>query len=176
MKQERFRRRLRRAAAQFNVRRTDRRIGLQEFEIKPLEGVGPVQLGMMHAEVHQVLGEPVQVRDRRECFMEGFFVDFDSAGRVEFIELGSSPLFRATFHGACLHELPAEEVVAFVSRYGQFDEADRELGYSYVFLDLQLSLWRVTQPEPDQAPDDPDGRHFEAVGIGVHGYFTPGGA
>ena len=127
-------------------------------------------------EARQVFGKPDDpVRCSREGFLDGFFVNFDSAGRIEIIELAKSPLFRATFHGECLHELPAKEAVTFVSQYGHFDDTDKELGYSYVFLDLQLSLWRGTRPEPNQALDDPDGRHFEAVGIAIPGYFKQGG-
>ena len=101
-------------------------------------------------------------------------VDFNGEGRVEFIELAKSQQFRAIFEGECLHEIPADEAVRHVSKYGQYDRNDPEPGYSYVFLDLQLSLWRGTMPTADQAPDDPDGRYFEAVGIAVGGYFQPG--
>ncbi|MGC4113854.1 MAG: hypothetical protein QM765_04205 [Myxococcales bacterium] len=130
---------------------------------------------MTRAEVHQVLGKPQRSgREEREAFLGGFFVHYDSAGRVEFVELARSPDFRAQFHGVCLHEVLAEEAVELVEEYDEFDETQPEPGYMYIFLDLQLSLWRGTCPEPGQPESDPDGRYFEAVGVAATGYFKPG--
>jgi hypothetical protein len=142
------------------------------FEITPHVGVGPINLGMTREEVHFLLGDPQHAGGGREGFLRGFMVDFDDKGRVEFIELACSEMFKATFHGICLHEVPAKEALDFLCRFDKYDESDPELGHSYVFLDLQMSLWRGTRPAPDQHPDDPDGRYFEAVGIAVDGYFT----
>jgi hypothetical protein len=135
---------------------------MESYDVKPHMGVGPIELLMPRAEVHRIFGDPKWVRHEREAFLEGFFVDFDPAGHVELIELGKSRHFRALFHGVCLHEVPAEEAVSFVSRYGEYDINHPELGYSYVFPDLQLSLWRGTKD-----------RSFEAIGVAVDGYFKP---
>jgi len=145
---------------------------MQEFQILPHEGIGPIKLGMSRKEVREIFGEPQFSQNNREGFLDGFMIDFNEAGKVEFIELARSQQFRAVFEGKCLHEIPADEAVAHVSGFAMYDQNDRELGYSYVFIDLQLSLWRGTMPDADQAPDDPDGRFFEAVGIAEQGYFT----
>lgn len=144
---------------------------MQEFQILPHKGVGLIRLGMSRKEVHEIFREPQFSHNKREMFLDGFMVDFNQDEKVEFIELAKSQQFRAIFEGKCLHEIPADEAVAYVSRFGTYDQNDRELGYSYVFIDLQLSLWRGTVPEKDQPPDDPDGRFFEAVGIAEQGYF-----
>jgi hypothetical protein len=73
-----------------------------------------------------------------------------------------------------LHEITADEAVSLVSRFDNYDATNRELGYSYIFLKLQMSLWRGTMPENDQDEDDPDGRFFAAIGIAVSGYFEAG--
>ncbi len=146
---------------------------MQEFEVVPHKGVGPIQFGMSREEVHLIFGKPQFAYDNREMFLDGFMVDFDAGGKVEFIELTKSSQFRAIFEGKCLHEIPAEEPVAYVSEFGVYDHSDHELGYSYTFLDLQLSLWRGTIADEDQAPDDPGGRFFEAVGAAEQGYFKP---
>jgi hypothetical protein len=39
----------------------------------------------------------------------------------------------------------------------------------YVFLALDLALWRPTLPE---GTHDPEGRTFNTVGVGVRGYFA----
>lgn len=75
---------------------------MREFEIVPHVGVGPVRLGMTQAEIHESLGVPDRpMVDGRERFLGGLFVDFDSEGRVEFIELAPSPEYRGVFQGVC---------------------------------------------------------------------------
>lgn len=147
---------------------------MRRFQIQPGVGVGPVKLGMTRQEVHDAFGEPESSYDEREGFLGGFFVDFDRTGRVEFIELANSVQFEALFEGKCLHQIPANEAVRLVSRFDKHDETNREIGYSYIFLDLQLSLWRGTMPQQDQEDDDNDGRFFEAVGVAIPGYFEVG--
>jgi hypothetical protein len=146
---------------------------VEHFEIVPGVGVGPVRFGMHPADVQRLLGAPQHVKNddashERQSFLGGFMVDFRE-GRVEFIELAKSEQFRATFHGASLHDLPPEEAVSFVSQYAAYDDADPELGHSFVFLALQLALWRPYVPDPDE-PDDDD-YSFHAVSVGVGGYF-----
>ena len=146
---------------------------MRKFTIVPHHGVGPIRLGMSRSQVHEQFGEPdFVIRDRtREVYFSAFVVDFNKEDQVEFIELAKSEEFRGLFEGKCLHELPVDEAVAFVSQFGTYDTSDHELGYSYIFLDLQLSLWRGTIADPDQPEGDPDGRYFESVGIAVDGYF-----
>ena len=144
-----------------------------EFQIQPHIGVGPVRLGASREQVHAALGNPASAQGNREMFLDGFFVDYDDSGMVEFIQLARSSRFRGVFHGVCLHEVSAEQALEAVSHVDSYDLTDPELGYSYIFLDLQLSLWRGTRPEPEQPSTDPDGRHFEAVGVAINGYFQP---
>jgi hypothetical protein len=144
------------------------------FDIKPGIGVGPVRLGMTRAGVHSALGTPEYTRGEREGFLSGFIVNYDSTGCVEFIELANSPRFIALFEGVCLHHVPAAAAVALVSRFDTFDPTGRELGYTYIFLKLQMCLWRsrIVNEEDEVDPDDTRGRSFEAVGIAVPGYFV----
>lgn len=141
------------------------------FEIQPRIGVGPVKLGMTRSAVHEALGRPEWSDKEREGFLGGFFVDFDEAGRVEFIELAKSNEFEATFEGACLHRMKADEAMRIVSQLDHHDQNDPEVGYSYIFLKLQMSLWRGLIPEVDQDVADHSGRYFEAIGIGADNYF-----
>ncbi|MFO0810335.1 MAG: hypothetical protein U0746_17060 [Gemmataceae bacterium] len=133
-----------------------------------------MKLGMTRQAVHDVLGKPEWSRNEREAFLGGFFVDFDKSGCVEFIELAKSEHFKALFEGECLHQLPADDAVRLVSKFDKHDETDREVGYSYIFLKLQMSLWRGTMPQQDQNEDDNGGRYFEAVGVASPGYFEAG--
>ena len=144
-----------------------------EYEIVLHIGVGPTQFGMIREEVHAEFGLPeFTSRDNREEFMNGFMVDFNASGVVEFIELAKSHQFRAVFNDRCLHEMLADDAIAFIQQHDRYEEDDPELGHSYLFLNLQLSLWRPTVPETAQPLDDPDGRYFCAVGLAESGYFT----
>ncbi len=149
---------------------------MRKFEIKPHIGIGPIELGMDRDQVHSQLGTPDSAHGNRERFLNGFMVDFDGEGTVEFIELARSDLFQAEFDGLDLHRVLAETAIQHVSRFARYDEENPELRYTFIFPELQLSLWRGTIPEPDQPPDDPDGRHFEAVGVAVDSYFESANA
>ena len=144
---------------------------MKTYEIKPHVGVGPIYLGMSRAAVQSALGPPEHVAGARHAYLQGLFVDFAGDGRVEFIELANSPQFSVRFEGVCLHDARAEDAVAHVARFAALELNGSEPGYSYIFPELALSLWRGTQPEAEQDENDPDGRRFEAVGIGARGYF-----
>ncbi|WP_164103817.1 outer membrane protein assembly factor BamE [Candidatus Laterigemmans baculatus] len=144
---------------------------MQTFEIKPKVGVGPIRFGMTREEVRKQFGSPEEGDQDREWYLDDMAIDFDASGRVTFIELAESENFRAILDDKCLHELAAEDAVAHVQRIAEYDPNAPEVGYAYVFPALQLSLWRPVLPENDQDPDDPTGRHFEAVGVAADNYF-----
>jgi hypothetical protein len=95
---------------------------MQEFQILPHKGVGPIRFGMPKEEVHAMLGEPQFTHGRRERFLDGFIVNFNEKDKVELIELAKSQQFRTIFEGECLHEIPADKAVVHVSKYGQYDQ------------------------------------------------------
>lgn len=141
---------------------------MKHFEIEPNVGVGPIKLGMSKAEVIDILGKPEFENNERSAYLSGFMVDFDESNHVEFIELAKSDLFEATYKGINLHNVSAPQAVDHVCKFDVYDNNDPELGYSYVFKKLQLSLWRGTFPESEH---DEDGKYFESVAIGVENYF-----
>ncbi len=98
-----------------------------------------------------------------------FQVFFDHDDKVEFIELSNTPAITATYKGRDVFALHADDVVRLVARDAPFDPDDPELGYSFMFPDLDLALWR---PFPPKDEHDPEGRHFATIGIGKRGYFS----
>ena len=94
---------------------------MHAFEIKPLLGIGPVELGMERAEVREMMirlgGGPMVLRSPDcDTFFDGAFqVNYDGEGRVEFIETASHNDFQVLLDGHALHKMPAEDVVAVVS-------------------------------------------------------------
>lgn len=144
---------------------------MKTFEIKPKIGVGPIRIGMTRAEVREHLGQPEADDDKREWYLEDMAINFDPSGKVTFIELAESENYKATLNGKCLHDLDADEAVSHVQKIAPYDENDPEFGYTYLFPDLQISLWRPVIPDSEQDPNDSTGRRFEAVGVGGDGYF-----
>jgi len=145
------------------------------FEIEPGIGIGPVKFGMHQVKVRQIMGQPDWQRDdNNDGFLSGFRVDYDLNNQVEFIELSNSDEYEAYFKGVCLHKVLASEAIEYVSKWDSYYKDDPELGYSYIFLNLQLSLWRGTLPEAKQPDENVDGKYFEAIGLGTTGYFDKG--
>jgi hypothetical protein len=99
-------------------------------------------------------------------------IAYDLEDRVAYIELNGPGSVDAVFHGRSLLFVPADHVLTWMSRFGEYDPADPELGYCYIYPDLSLSVWRPTVPE---GPGDKDGRFFRSVGIGRVGYFARAG-
>ena len=145
------------------------------FTMEPFVGIGPIKFGITRSEVRDILanlGQPdASLRPpNKDCFFQNTFqVSYDEDGRVEFIETAASNDFQVLFRGSCLHDMLAEDAVRLVSQFAEYDRDDPELGYSYIFPALQLSLWRPILPSD---VDDSEGRHFVAVGVGKEGYFS----
>jgi hypothetical protein len=145
------------------------------FTMWPLVGIGPIKFGMTRSEVRGILADLGQPKatlrsPNTDCFFQNAFqVSYDEDGRVEFIETAASSDFQVLFHDSSLHEMTAEDAVQLVSQFAEYDKNHPEQGYSYIFPALQLSLWRPVVPAD---PDDTEGRHFEAVGVGKEAYFS----
>ena len=58
-----------------------------------------------------------------------------------------------------------------MKRFAEYDPDDPEVGYSYIYPDLDLSVWRSTMPE---GQEDDEGRFFRSVGVGRAGYYAKG--
>jgi hypothetical protein len=147
-----------------------------QYEVIPHVGVGPVRLGMSREEVRRLMpGEPSCFRTwpytgpEADTWHDGGF-QVHYAGEppaVAYILLCRGLGVRALYRGLSVFDADAAEVVRLLSREASFDDRDPELGYTYVFPALELSVWRPVVPGP---PGDEDGRHFSSIGIGVRGY------
>ncbi len=138
------------------------------FDIWPQTSVGPIRLGISLDEFLAKFGPPKLIRDNRYEYLPGFFVDVDQNNHVEFIELGASSEFIAHFKGFDVHRTSAKEILKLFESEDGFDRQEPDLGQSYIFKKIQISLWRNVMPENE---NDEDGRFFDAVGIAVPQYF-----
>ena len=99
-----------------------------------------------------------------------FQLFFDENGRVEYIELFKSQGFSVNYKGTDVFGLPADALVSLISQDAPFDPKAPELGYSYIFPLLEMSVWRPTIPEPEDV--SPEWTTFATVGIGRKGYYS----
>jgi hypothetical protein len=150
---------------------------LPVYEVVPHVGIGPVRLGMSRDEVRRIMPGPA------DSFLKGPYAKIETDGflecafqvyyhtntaTVEYVMLARHGGFVAVYRGMNVFDTKAEYLVAHISRNAQYDRTDPELGYSYIFPELDLSLWRPTMPE---SPDDTEGREFMTIGVGVTGYY-----
>ena len=151
---------------------------MKKYDVVPGEEVGPVRLGMTREDARRIMGdEPVcfkkvgTSRYDADAFHESGFQIFYGGDdpRVEYIELSGGCGFEACYRCRDVFTTLANELVEFIAHDAPYDEAHPELGYAFIFPKLELSLWRPVIPESE---DDPEGRLFRTIGIGINGYFS----
>jgi hypothetical protein len=147
------------------------------YEINSGIGIGPVRLGSSPADVRAAMGGAPHRFNRwlaehatEAWHGSAFQVNYRGyPPTVDFIELANSSEFRVHYKGIDVFATRASELVARLSADMPYDPNHRELGYSYIFPAIELSLWRQVMPESD---DDRAGQFFDAVGLGIAGYFS----
>ncbi|KQL45325.1 hypothetical protein AN963_27515 [Brevibacillus choshinensis] len=103
--------------------------------IEPGQGIGTIKLGTSIAEVNECIEEydakykkDYHQTDRfGNYFTHMFMVEYDSNEKVNFIDVFNTK---------------AEQLVAVIDTISKYDRDDRELGWTYHFRDIGLSLWR----------------------------------
>ncbi len=146
---------------------------MSEMRVEPGVGIGPVRLGMTHAEVRAAVpNREIKGQGSRQRIPGlGLSLEYtDSDGVVAFIEAdrGSG----AKYDGIEVFETPAEEVVAAIVQAAGLAPVDfPPARHSYLFEGLRLVLWRGTVPDDEQDADDEGGRLFQTVSVYAPGYY-----
>lgn len=148
-------------------------IHLENYNVVPLEGIGPVRLGMSRAQARVAMNLQSQIRtDHAHSPGIDFYHDnafqvfFDAENRVEYIELAPESSFVAFYKGVRVHETLDPELLGVIEKDAEFDEDDSEIGYSYISPSLELSVWRP------MLPDEGENGCFATIGIGKRGYYS----
>jgi hypothetical protein len=130
---------------------------------------------MARSEVRRALGDPVKSYPKvpgapptDTYFGTDLQIAYDITDSVEYIELNGPGAVDAVFQGRSLLKLPAGEVIEWMRRVAEYDPDNPEIGPSYVYPELDLSLWRPVVPE---GSDDEEGQFFRSVGLGRAGYY-----
>jgi hypothetical protein len=146
---------------------------MKVFEVEPLEGVGEIKLGMTRQEVLDLMKSVPETSGSRmqvESYLGGGLqVFYGKDDQVEFIELLRSTGISAKTKGIDVFGEPAKVVLSQIAEFSEYNQDDPEVGYSYVFPDLELSLWRPNIPENEE---EEDGKYFSTIGIGIPGYYS----
>ncbi|MEL7368411.1 MAG: hypothetical protein AAFN74_05835 [Myxococcota bacterium] len=142
-----------------------------EYVIEPLEGAGPLKLGMSRDAVQEVLTDAPQDDageddddESRDSFYDGALrVTYDAEDRVAAIELSAGGEIRALYRDLDLFEVTSTKAVAALEKDGPHDPEAPEMPYTFVFPALELSLERS---------DDADDSAFERLTLGGEGFYS----
>ena len=134
------------------------------YEIRPGDGIGPVEIGMSRAEAARAMTRTGHAVDTFKRWpkesppvlaMQGnsFQVYFDRADRVNGIEVmgptsdgqheGLEPEFTARYEGVDVFRTPAKRLVEVVSRRAGAKPVVTEAGSTLTFPALGIALWRM---------------------------------
>lgn len=126
---------------------------MEILEITPNEGIGQIKLGMEREEVHKILGKSEKLQESSE-WIDDYHIEYEK-NKVIFIEISNvfTDAYFVLFNGVDVFRTEAKLLVKYISDYGQYDESDWELGYSYSFPSLGIGLWRPSIFEYDMIND-----------------------
>jgi hypothetical protein len=106
----------------------------------------------------KVSGSGVFVDAYYNSTFQVFFSPSDAT--VDFIELSRAPEHTVRLGGIDIFATAADSLLTRISRASGQEARSKDGGYSYVFDELSLTLWRPVLPE-----DEDEGQFFETVGI-----------
>ncbi|WP_289140465.1 hypothetical protein [uncultured Brevibacillus sp.] len=165
---------------------------METINVMPKQGIGLIKLGMSKEEVEKCRQEynAKFYRDNPSYeFFDGTFkVEYDTEGKVNFIELSSvkgEQEFTCTVLELDIFETKAEDLVEKIDIVSSYDRNDWELGYSYHFPELGLCFWRPVifkdsdmEEEWFKAHDKENqesylrDQYFRTVAVAVEGYWN----
>ncbi len=152
----------------------------QVWEVEPLKGIGPVQLGMAQSAVQQALGQPEQVLHEEDStvhvyLQEQFFVFYDDNQQVADLEAKAfqSATLTIKLFGLDVFAHNGDDLVQEIERISDsfYDPNDPANPYSFTFSELGLSLFRPVIPA-DYEDDEEDDEHgkglfFQSLGLSL---------
>ncbi|SFK44508.1 hypothetical protein [Brevibacillus centrosporus] len=157
---------------------------MEKLYIEPGVGIGPVKLGMSKKEVEECIrdcSEKFLKQYNNSLYIERLFkLEYDSEDNVNFIEIdaiGSSD-FDCLFNEINVFKTQAEELVEEIDKISKYDREQWDLGFTYHFPELGLTLWRPVmrkaddlkeawfkELEPDIQEDEMRNLYFRAVSL-----------
>ena len=141
-----------------------------DYVIEPLEGAGPLKLGMSRDAVQEALNDAPREDTTddddgsRDSYYDGALrIAYDAEDRVASIELSAGGELRALYRDIDLFDVPTKKAVAALEKDGPFDPDAPEMPFTYVFPALELALERS---------DESDDTTFERLTMGGEGFYS----
>jgi hypothetical protein len=142
------------------------------FKIQPLVGISNLKFGQSRQESRDLMQSKFSERSTDKMvdlyYNAAFQIFFDDQEQIEYIEISREKNVEVLFEETNIFKTPADELIKQISQEYSFDENDSELGYSFVFSEIELSFWRPVIPKGE---NDQDGKYFSTVGVGKKGYY-----
>lgn len=166
-----------------------------QFDLIPHTGAGAIHLGMTRQQVRLILGEP-ETASMKSIFnygefsidvpaKDGYFgnelqIHFDNQDKTEYIEFSgrNAKQTEVFVYGIDVFKTPAPVLIKKISEVSnaEYDSEDDEIPYSYIFPEIDLSVWRQVIPDCDEqrqeVPESDQGKYFWTIGIGSKGYYS----
>lgn len=125
----------------------------QKLTLLPLVGMEwqgqTLPFGASPQEADGVLGTPDQAGENRRYYFDSELrLDFDRAGRLEFIECMGGPeaTLQPELYGLPVFQTDAEELTELLKEKNGGDPVDEEEGFSYAFPAISVGLYRELTP------------------------------
>jgi len=168
----------------------------QKLTLLPLTGVEwqgqTIPFGISVQEADGMLGAPDQAgENRRYYFGNELRLDFDGAGKLNFIEFlgGTGGTLQPELYGAPLFRTDAEELLELLAGHGT--PTDLDGGYTVTVPEIGLGLYREITPADVDAMVEEMARmdvttlghvnleeecrranHWDTIGIGTKDYYS----
>ncbi|MEO3879468.1 hypothetical protein [Rheinheimera fenheensis] len=142
---------------------------MNNYEVEPYVGIGPVKLGMTRREVRELMGEPSAVQDAyekwgikfpdKDYFYENCFqISYSERGTVNFIEASMNFRYCVVYLGLDVHRTAADKVISQIQKIASPDMTAREYPMNQLFPEIDVSIYREEM------------ERIEAFGISISGY------
>ncbi|MEJ3718407.1 hypothetical protein WGM54_10355 [Paenibacillus polymyxa] len=155
--------------------------------IEPKIGIGMIKLGMSKSEVEHCIRSYSNQYDKLDkdpnYFHYVFTIEYDSLGKVNFIEVAShaKEQFNCLFKEIDIFNTKADELVKLIDKISPYERNHPEIGWTYSFPELGLSLWRsrifneedtkeewFKEMDVEEQEDELRFRYFETVSLFFH--------
>ncbi len=124
---------------------------MDDLIIEPKRGIGTINLRMSKSEVERCINDYAEKYEKhsynRDGFKHCFQVEYDADERAIFIQLVYSlkDYFNCVFKDINIFTTKATELVSILEQISPYDRDHWELGCTYYFPEIGLSLWRSSK-------------------------------
>jgi hypothetical protein len=114
-------------------------------EVKPGQGIGPLNLNMNRNEIKAILGKGSSSDGNSEFYINNAIqIDYEG-GKAKFIEVSDNKKVIPVYKNIALLQTKADKIIELFNRDWSFNKKDPELGCSYQYPGVVF--WREDDPK-----------------------------